>query len=258
VHPEAREFAHKVLAGKHFGTVVEVGGRDINGRITDSFTCDQYISLDLEPGPNVDVVADALAWAPIMWQWPDGPSEPDKKVDLVICMEVLEHEPRQAELIEHMLSWLDQDGALLITAGGPGRPEHSAIDGGPLRDGEPYKNLDPQTVIDIFQARKLFPAEVHYNAEAKDTYAFGVVQLGEPAEVENTLVRVEAIAEPVGELQGDWSGLVSTTVAPDGQGGYVEAKITAHMCPEDCGRVDGDRWRELHKLVEIAGTGPVQ
>jgi hypothetical protein len=238
VHPEAREFAHKVLAGKHFGRVVEVGGRDINGRITDSFTSDHYVSLDLDPGPNVDVVTDALDWSPSDW-WATVPGEP-ARVDLVICMEVLEHEPRQAELIEHMLSWLDQDGALLITAGGPGRPEHSAIDGGTLRDGEPYKNLDPQTVIDIFQDRKLFPAEVHYNAEAKDTYAFGVVQLGEPAEVENKLDRkVEAIAEPVGVLRG-------------------EGWITPHQCPEDCGRVDGDRWRELHKLVEIAGTGPAQ
>lgn len=223
MHPEAREFAHNVLAGRHFGTVVEVGGRDVNGRITDSFTCDRYISLDLEPGPNVDVVCDALEWSP-----EDTP-------DLVICMEVLEHEPRQRELIEHMLSWLGENGALLITAGGPGRPEHSAFDGGPLRDGERYKNLDPQTVIEIFQAEKLFPARVDYNAVAKDTYAFGVIPIGEPADIVNTWHGSPQYVPPVTKLQ-----------------------ITEHTCPEDCGRVDGDRWRELHKLVEIAGSEPAQ
>jgi hypothetical protein len=265
VHPEAREFAHKVLAGKHFGRVVEVGGRDINGRITDSFTCDQYISLDLEPGPNVDVVADALAWHPVMWQWPDGPSEPEIKVDLVICMEVLEHEPRQSELIEHMLSWLDQDGALLITAGGPGRPEHSAIDGGTLRDGEPYKNLDPQTVIDIFQRHKLFPAEVHYNAEAKDTYAFGVVQIGEPAEVKNTL-GPQFTTDLDQVLIGEPAQATGGTVPFDpkhivGERGpeLVDVEIAVpHQCPEDCRGLTGDRWSELHKLVAIAGSEPVQ
>jgi hypothetical protein len=252
VHPEARQFAHNVLSGKHFGTVVEVGGRDINGRITDSFTSDVYLSLDLSPGPNVDIVTDALDWSP------------DALVDLVICMEVLEHEPRQRELIEHMLSWLADDGALLITAGGEGRAPHSAIDGGPLRDGEPYKNLDAQTVIDIFKAEKLFPAEVHYNAEAKDLYAFGVVQVGDPGDVENTVARVEAIAEPVAVLSGDWSGEYDEVIAPPSgdpgrlTGGYAEGRITPHQCPEDCGRVDGDRWRELHKIVEIAGTGSVQ
>lgn len=160
MHPSAYEFAAAALDGGHYPTVVDVGGRDINGTANALFTADQRTSIDLHAGPNVDVVGDALDWAP------------DALVDLVICMEVLEHEPRQQELVEHMLTWLAPGGRILITAGGPGRAPHSAIDGGFVRPGEPYKNLDPRELCDWFAAAGLHPFEVHYEAAPKDTYGW--------------------------------------------------------------------------------------
>jgi SAM-dependent methyltransferase len=150
-----------VLAGRHFGTVVDVGGRDINGTANALFTADQRTSLDLHEGPNVDVVTDALDWTP------------PAPVDLVICMEVLEHEPRQRELVDHMVGWLAPGGQILITAGGPGRAPHSAIDGGFVRDGEPYKNLNPKELADWFAAAGLHPFQVNYESGPRDTYGFG-------------------------------------------------------------------------------------
>jgi len=161
MHAAARAYAKSKLAGQHFPSVVEIGGRNINGGVRDLFTCDRYVALDLEPGPGVDVVADAIEW------------RPDEPVDLVICCEVLEHEARQEELIRAALAYLKPGGALLVTAGGPGRAPHSGHDGGPLAEGEHYANLDPDNLQRWFEAADLYPAEVHYAAGVCDVYGFG-------------------------------------------------------------------------------------
>lgn len=131
MHTAALNYVRDQIGGRHFGTVIEIGGRDINGGVTDLFTCDRYVSLDLEPGPGVDVVADAKTW------------RPNLPADLVICCEVLEHEPAQRDLVLAAVDYLKPGGMLLVTAGGPGRAPHSGHDGGAPHPGEPYGNLDP-------------------------------------------------------------------------------------------------------------------
>ena len=129
MHIEAYAYAVKHLAGKRFGDVVEVGSRDINGSVRSLLDCKTYTGIDLAAGPNVDVVGDAF--------------DMNHPCDLVVCMEVLEHEARAEELVAHMATWLRPGGAMLLTAAGPGRADHSAHDGGPLRPGEHYANIDP-------------------------------------------------------------------------------------------------------------------
>jgi SAM-dependent methyltransferase len=164
MHAAAYAYAARKLAAGHYPFVVEVGGRDINGGVRALFTCDAYVSIDLEPGPGVDVVGDALDW------------RPPGHVDLVICCEVLEHEARQEELLRHMLGWLAPGGALLVTAGGPGREPHSGHDGGRVRPDEHYGNLDPALLQAVFEDAALYPANVEYAAEPRDTYGWGVKQ----------------------------------------------------------------------------------
>ena len=67
--------------------------------------------------------------------------QPMQRVDLVVCCEVLEHAADWAELIEAAASWLNPGGRLIVTCAGPGRPQHSAHDGGSLRPGEHYANI---------------------------------------------------------------------------------------------------------------------
>ena len=129
MHIEAYAYAVRHLAGKRLGDVVEVGSRDINGSVRSLIDCKTYTGIDLAAGPNVDVVGDAFDMA--------------HPCDLVVCMEVLEHEARAEELVAHMASWLRPGGAMLLTAAGPGRADHSAPDGGPLRPGEHYANIEP-------------------------------------------------------------------------------------------------------------------
>jgi len=129
MHIEAYAYAVRMLAGKRFGDVVEVGSRDINGSVRSLVDCKTYTGVDLAAGDGVDVVGDAF--------------ELEHACDLVICCEVLEHEPRPEALVAHMAGWLRPGGAMLLTMAGPGRAAHSAVDGGLLREGEHYANIDP-------------------------------------------------------------------------------------------------------------------
>lgn len=95
-------------------TVVEVGSRDVNGSVRPLFERPgvHYTGVDLQPGRRVDVVADAHHWAP------------PHPVDLVICCEVLEHEPDPAGLVARMIGWLAPGGVLLVTVATEGRDPH--------------------------------------------------------------------------------------------------------------------------------------
>lgn len=97
------------------GRVVEVGARCINGSARSVFVgrASSYTGVDLEAGPCVDVVADALAWAPR----PAG-------LDGVVATEVLEHVADPGALLRRARGWLRPAGWLLVTTRGPGFPRH--------------------------------------------------------------------------------------------------------------------------------------
>lgn len=114
--------------------VVECGGRDINGTVRGLFTDAAYTSVDLASGPGVDVVGDFLDF------------QPDSPPDVVVCLEVLEHVKKWSALIEHAADILAPGGQLVVTAAGPCRPPHSAVDGGEVRDGEWYQNIKPASL----------------------------------------------------------------------------------------------------------------
>lgn len=109
-----------------YGSVLEVGSRDINGRVRDLIDTIDYHGIDLYPGPGVDQIIDVLDMVGLF--------------DLVICCEVLEHAPDPRAVIDACGRLTT--GRVIATAAGPGREPHSAFDGGPVRDGEHYGNLD--------------------------------------------------------------------------------------------------------------------
>ncbi len=110
--------------------MIEIGSYDINGSVRPLFEGSEYIGLDPQEGPGVDWVGDALDY------------EPEGKVDCVVCCETLEHAEDWEGLVKKGMSWLDEDGVFLITAAGPGRKPHSAVDGSyNVRDFENYQNI---------------------------------------------------------------------------------------------------------------------
>jgi SAM-dependent methyltransferase len=83
----------------------------------------EYIGVDVVPGPNVDVVANAAAW-----QCPDA-----RAVDTVVCTETLEHTPEAEQICRNAWRLLSPGGVFLVTTAGEGRAPHSGFDGGVLR-----------------------------------------------------------------------------------------------------------------------------
>lgn len=115
--------------------VVEFGSKDVNGNIHPLIGQAQYLGIDIEEGPNVDLVMDCVEFL--------------GKADIVLCLEVLEHSDNVEGIIQTIVETLDDanpNSVALITCATTGRAEHSAYDGGPLHKGEYYKNVTFATV----------------------------------------------------------------------------------------------------------------
>jgi hypothetical protein len=119
-------------------SVIELGSRTVagpwpySGPVRHLFPGAEYVGVDIVAGPNVDVVGNAATWQP----------NPLRPVDTVVCTETLEHTPQACEICSNAWQLLAPGGVFLVTAAGAGRAPHSAVDGGPLRDGEYYRNIN--------------------------------------------------------------------------------------------------------------------
>jgi SAM-dependent methyltransferase len=158
MHPEAWDWI-----AKHIGTpesVIDLGGRDVNGHPRSLAPWAFWTVVDIEWGHGVDVVADAADW------------QPPEPVDLVICAEVLEHTPRAREIVANATTMLKPGGTLILTAAGPDRAPHSAIDGGPVHAGEWYCNVSADDLTAWLNlAPKIGPTDIEYGRGREDVYA---------------------------------------------------------------------------------------
>lgn len=158
MHAEAWDFIH-LMASTYgpFSTVADFGGRDVNGSPRPLFPAADYTCIDITAGPGVDVVADARTW------------EPPAPLAAVVCAEVAEHCPEPHRLIESAYRALIPGGLLIFTAAAPPREPHSAHDGGAIRPGEHYANVEPDDL-----RRWLRPwswAHVEHHSSRGDVYA---------------------------------------------------------------------------------------
>jgi SAM-dependent methyltransferase len=132
MHAEALDFIARQAAGSQWAlTVLDVGGRNVNGSPRHLWPTADYTVLDQVADAGVDIVADAASW------------RPNRLYDVVVCAEVLEHTPAWPEVVATCVSALRSGGTLVITCAGPGRAPHSAVDGESVRPGEHYANVDP-------------------------------------------------------------------------------------------------------------------
>jgi hypothetical protein len=139
-HDYVRDALDAVTWPKGTPRIIEVGSRDVNGTIRDLLPADAaYTGLDLTEGANVDEVADATTWTP------------KRKADLVLCLEVLEHAPDWQAIVTAAAGWLKRKGRLVLTAACDPRAPHSAVDGGPIRPGEHYANVEPDELRDVLE-----------------------------------------------------------------------------------------------------------
>lgn len=142
MHAQALDFYRRELAHLEPRTVVEFGSCDMNGSVRSVYPqASSWWGIDRQPGAGVDEIADAATWTT------------DRTFGVVVCAEVFEHTPHWA-LILHTAHTVLEPGGLFVASCATGRrPPHSAVDGGPLRDGEFYENVDPD---DLWQALAAF------------------------------------------------------------------------------------------------------
>lgn len=135
MHPQAYDYVARAAAAHGpFGRVLEIGSRDINGSVRPLFTDADYTGLDAFDGPGVDVVGDGATY------------KGKALFDCVVCCEVLEHTADAPKIVTNAHRNLRKGGALIVTTAIDPRAPHSAFDGGPLRDGEFYRNVSRSTL----------------------------------------------------------------------------------------------------------------
>lgn len=93
-------------------STLEVGALDVNGSVRGYFTGD-YIGVDMRDGPGVDLVANAHAL----------PFD-DNQFEVVVCTEMLEHDPAPWLSMPEMGRVLRPGGRLLLTTRGNGCSIH--------------------------------------------------------------------------------------------------------------------------------------
>lgn len=135
-----------------FHEVIEVGGLDINGTVRGMFPGSIYTSVDVQDGPGVDVVGDAVHLTRD-GKLPSG-------VDCVVTTEALEHYPHPWNIIDSALMLLRPGGVLIATMAGPGRQRHSGIHGGVLEPGEHYRNIEPRELTTWLDSFSEFEVDV--------------------------------------------------------------------------------------------------
>lgn len=113
-------------------SILEFGSRNINGTPRSVSTVSRYVGVDIAPGHGVDIVCDAST------------VEVDGEFDVVVCAEVFEHadDGTCSAIAANAHRHLRSGGVFLATMAGPGRAPHSAVDGGEVRDGEFYRNVE--------------------------------------------------------------------------------------------------------------------
>lgn len=139
MHPEAYAWVQAHATTRPVA-VLDIGGRNINGTVRPLFPTAQFTVLDVMAGDGVDVVADAATW------------EPDRGYRVVTCCEVFEHTPDWRGIVETAFEALDPGGLFIATMAGPGRAPHSAHDGGTVRDGEYYGNVEAAELKEALSA----------------------------------------------------------------------------------------------------------
>jgi len=139
------------------GLVVELGARNVNGTIRGLFLGREYLGVDPSPGLSVDVVASGETF------------QPPHPAAVVLCCETLEHAACAEAICRNAYRILAPGGVFVVTAAGKGRDPHSAVDGGPLRDGEFYSNVEAETLSDWLS--DFAEAAIQTRPELGDIYA---------------------------------------------------------------------------------------
>lgn len=169
MHAEAHAFIAAAVREYHArGPIYEIGSRNINGSVRPLFADAHYLGIDCADGPGVDVVADGATYTPPM------------RPQTILCCEVLEHTAAADAIVRQAAAVLAPGGLLLLTTAAEARAPHSAVDGGPLRDGEYYRNLTGTDLEQWTRDAGLEPLRIALGRDGADVYVIAR-KFGRPA-----------------------------------------------------------------------------
>lgn len=165
MHPEARAAVERIASELGYRdrtdiSVLDIGGRNINGWLRDLFAASDWTTLDINAAPEVDIVADARTW------------QPPRRWDLVLCTEVLEHVYKWPAVVATAAKATAEGGALILTCASTGRPPHSQTGAADIPDGEHYANVAADD-LDWVMSGLFTSHHVEYAYPPGDVYAWG-------------------------------------------------------------------------------------
>lgn len=124
MHESVLDFVKRSTRKRKVQRVLDVGSADINGSARELFDLEavEYVGVDLDPGPGVDVVGDAHNLVELLGATA-GPG-----FDLVLCLEMLEHDDAPWLTVPQLARMVTPSGIVLVSARGNGFPEHNRPD----------------------------------------------------------------------------------------------------------------------------------
>jgi SAM-dependent methyltransferase len=136
MHEAVREYVQRFATDEAI-SLLDIGGRSVNGTGRSLFPNAKTTVLDIREGDDVDIVADAASWEPNGKRW-----------DLILCTEVFEHTDACPAICRTAYRACRRGGRLVVTCAGPGRAPHSAFVEAGLQDGEFYQNVEAADLVD--------------------------------------------------------------------------------------------------------------
>jgi SAM-dependent methyltransferase len=115
VMSQVKQWANKYGLGSPTYNILEIGSQDFNGSVRPYFaTAKSYVGVDMTPGKGVDVVVNASELA---WHFSNQDIHP-KSFDVIICLEMLEHDAEFWVTMDNIRHLLRHGGILVLTARG--------------------------------------------------------------------------------------------------------------------------------------------
>lgn len=152
--------------------VLDVGSQDINGNNRQFFNFEfdniYYAGIDLAEGKNVDIIGYVHEYKP----------RNNKKYDVVISGEMLEHDKHYKASIKAMVNLTKKGGILIITCASEGREEHGTHEKHSWTSPhtlDHYHNITTDEFKTIIDLDKTFSDyNLIYNQETCDLYFYGI------------------------------------------------------------------------------------
>lgn len=131
--------------------VLELGSRNINGTVRDTFEDCDFVGVDYEAGKDVDVVA-----------YFHDTKFKEEEFDTLVSFNAFEHDPWLDKSVSNNLPFLKKGGMIFFRFGAPGSAAHG-LDYEPGEEGK-YRPKEPDEVASVLEkygCKVIFKGEDH-------------------------------------------------------------------------------------------------